>query len=103
MEYELVSSPKFILTTKATDSVSNVKISIFKRNLYYFSRTTILERVRIVVFCNPGYKKTRTRKIVSVTKRNTILTEQHMDPIILNDEGYIFLECVRDILKQFQI
>ena len=44
-------------------------------------------------------KKTGKRAVVSVTNRNTLSVERHMELLNLNDEEYIYLECVEDNLS----
>ncbi len=43
-------------------------------------------------------KKTGKRAVVSVTNRNALSVEHHMELLNLNDEEYIYLECVEDNL-----
>lgn len=43
-------------------------------------------------------KKTGKRAVVSVTNRNALSVERHMELLNLNDEEYIYLECVEDNL-----
>lgn len=43
-------------------------------------------------------KKTGKRAVVSVTNRNAMSVEHHMELLNLNDEEYIYLECVEDNL-----
>lgn len=39
------------------------------------------------------------RKIVPITKRNTLPLERHMELPNLNDEEHIYLESIEDIFK----
>lgn len=39
-------------------------------------------------------KKTGKRAVVSVTNRNALSVGHHMELLNLNDEGYIYLECI---------
>ncbi len=41
-------------------------------------------------------KGTGKRAVVSVTNRNFLSVERHMELLNLNDEEYIYLECVED-------
>lgn len=38
------------------------------------------------------------REFMSVTNRNALLVEHHMELLNLNDEEHIYLECVEDNL-----
>lgn len=39
---------------------------------------------------------TGERETVSVTNRNALSVERHMELLNLNDEGHIYLECIED-------
>ena len=41
-------------------------------------------------------KKTGKKAVVSVTNRNTLSVERHMELLNLNDEEYTYLDCVED-------
>ena len=41
-------------------------------------------------------KETGKRVVVSVTNRNALSVERHMELLNLNDEEHIYLECVED-------
>ena len=41
-------------------------------------------------------KETGKRAVVSVTNRNALAVERHMELLNLNDEEHIYLECVED-------
>lgn len=43
-------------------------------------------------------KETGKRAVVSVTKRNALSVERHMELLNLNDEEHIYLVCVEDNL-----
>ena len=43
-------------------------------------------------------KETGKRTLVSVTNRNALSVEHHMELLNLNDEEHIYLECVEDNL-----
>ncbi len=43
-------------------------------------------------------RKTGKRGIVSITNRNALSVEHHMELLNLNDENHIYLECVEDNL-----
>ena len=43
-------------------------------------------------------KKTGKKAVVSVTNRNTLSVERHMELLNLNDEEHIYLECVENKL-----
>ena len=43
-------------------------------------------------------KETGKRAVVSVTNRNALSVERHMELLNLNDEEHIYLECVEDNL-----
>lgn len=43
-------------------------------------------------------KETGKRAVVSVTNRNALSVERHMELLNLNDEAHIYLECVEDNL-----
>lgn len=43
-------------------------------------------------------KKTGKREVVSVSNRNALPVEQHMELLNLNDEEHIYLECIEDSL-----
>ncbi len=44
-------------------------------------------------------KETGKRVVVSVTNRNNLSAERHMELLNLNDEEHIYLECVEDNLS----
>ena len=41
-------------------------------------------------------KETGKREVVSVSNRNALSVEQHMELLNLNDERYVYLECTED-------
>ena len=41
-------------------------------------------------------KETGKEEVVSVSNRNALSVEHHMELLNLNDEGHIYLECVED-------
>lgn len=41
-------------------------------------------------------KETGKSEVVSVTNRNALSTEHHIELLNLNDERYIYLDCVED-------
>lgn len=43
-------------------------------------------------------KETGKRAVVSVTSRNALSVQRHMELLNLNDEEHIYLECVEDNL-----
>lgn len=43
-------------------------------------------------------KETGKREVVSVTNRNTLSVERHMELLNLNAEDHIYLDCVEDNL-----
>lgn len=43
-------------------------------------------------------KESGKRSVVSVTNRNALLVERHMELLNLNDEVHIYLNCVEDNL-----
>lgn len=43
-------------------------------------------------------KATGKREVVSVTNRNALSVERHMELLNLNDEDHIYLDCVEDNL-----
>lgn len=45
-------------------------------------------------------KETRESEIVSVSNRNALSVERHMELLNLNDEGHIYLECVEDSFEE---
>lgn len=55
----------------------------------YFSFVNVRKYLRV-------NKMTGERGIVSVTNRNALPVERHMELLNLNDEGHIYLECVED-------
>lgn len=44
-------------------------------------------------------KKTGRSEIVSVSNRNALSVERHMELLNLNDEGNIYLYCIEDKLS----
>lgn len=47
-------------------------------------------------------KETGESEVVSVTNRNALSVEHHMELLNLNDEKYIYLECVEDSFDVLQ-
>lgn len=45
-------------------------------------------------------KETGKREVVSVTNRNALPVERHMELRNINDEGYTYLDCVEDNLLE---
>lgn len=41
-------------------------------------------------------KETGKKEVVSVSNRNSLSVERHMELLNLNDEEHIYLECVED-------
>lgn len=41
-------------------------------------------------------RETGKRAVVSVTNRNALSVEHHMELLNLNDEEHIYLECIED-------
>lgn len=41
-------------------------------------------------------KETGKREVVSVSNRNALSVERHMELLNLNDEEHVYLECVED-------
>lgn len=41
-------------------------------------------------------KETGEREVVSITNRNALSVERHMELLNLNDEGCTYLKCVED-------
>lgn len=41
-------------------------------------------------------RETGKREVVSVSNRNALSVERHMELLNLNDEGHIYLACVGD-------
>lgn len=44
-------------------------------------------------------KKTGKSEIVSVSNRNALSVERHMELLNLNDEGHIYVYCIEDKLS----
>lgn len=55
----------------------------------YFSFVNVRKYMRVD-------KMTGERGVVSVTNRNALPVERHMELLNLNDEEHIYLECVED-------
>lgn len=55
----------------------------------YFSFVNVRKYMRVD-------KMTGERGVVSVTNRNALPVERHMELLNLNDEEYTYLECVED-------
>lgn len=43
-------------------------------------------------------KETGKREVVSVSNRNALSVDRHLELLNLNDEGHIYLECVDTIM-----
>lgn len=55
----------------------------------YFNLVNVRKYLRVE-------KETGKSEVVSVTNRNALSVERHMELLNLNDEKYIYLECVED-------
>lgn len=55
----------------------------------YFSLVNVRKYLRVD-------RVTGEREIVPVTNRNALPVERHMELLNLNDEEYIYLECIED-------
>lgn len=55
----------------------------------YFSLVNVRKYLR-------ADRVTGEREIVPVTNRNALPVERHMELLNLNDEEYIYLECIED-------
>ncbi len=55
----------------------------------YFSLVNVRKYLRV-------NRVTGEREIVPVTNRNALPVERHMELLNLNDEEYIYLECIED-------
>lgn len=59
----------------------------------YFGFVNVMKYLRVD-------KATGKREVVSVSNRNALPVERHLELLNLNDEGYIYSKCVEDDLEQ---
>ena len=48
-------------------------------------------------------KETGKSEIVSVSNRNDLPVERHLELLNLNDEGHIYLDCIEDDFEESSI